>query len=88
MLLVNNKKLTNDQKQFLAEHSFSMITILGGENAICLDIEESLQQYGTVRRISGSICESTSYEIAKNYFDETKIVAIANSQNFPDALCG
>ncbi|MBR3974015.1 MAG: cell wall-binding repeat-containing protein [Oscillospiraceae bacterium] len=86
-ILLVGKKLTEDQKQFLASSGGSF-TILGGENSVSRAIAEELAAYGTVERIGGSSRYETSVLIAERFFDRPTAAVLASALKFPDGLCG
>ena len=90
ILLINNSKkdLTTEQKEFLAQRDNWKFYILGSEAAVCAEFEDVLGEYGEVVRVSGSVREETSIEIAKTFCPKPNSMALAFSQDFPDGLCG
>lgn len=91
----NTYELTIDQVVFLQSLNANDLTILGGTSVVSAETEAHLQQYGdfdqeygTVTRIFGASREETSALIAKRYFSDPRVVCIAYSRDFPDALCG
>jgi putative cell wall-binding protein len=90
ILLINNSKkdLTTEQKEFLAQRDSWKFYILGSEAAVCKEFETVLGEYGEVVRVSGSVREETSIEIAKTFCPKPSSMALAFSQDFPDGLCG
>ena len=86
MLLVD-KKLTEEQKAFLATTSMEFV-ILGGTGAVSTEVEAELASMGTVTRVKGANRYDTSAEIAKRYFDNPRAAVLAYAQGFPDGLCG
>ena len=88
ILLVNNKSLTKAQKAFLAEHSDNKLYIIGGEGAVNKDLEEQLNAYGEIERISGKTRYETSVLFARKFFTDPTQAVLAYAKNFPDGLCG
>ena len=91
ILLVNGKemKLTDAQKAYLdALGDGYSFYIVGGTGAVSAELEEALETYGTVERISGKDRHATSVAVAKKFFESVDCAALAYSMNFPDGLCG
>ncbi len=88
VLLVNEKGLTENQKEYLSRLQFSKLTVLGGEKAVSKSVQKELEQYGEVFRIRGANREETSYLIASHYYPDSDYAVVACSGNFPDGLCG
>lgn len=87
ILLVNNRGLTQEQKDFLAESDRKFV-IIGGESAVSPAIAEALAVYGDVERLSGANRYETSVAVAKRFFETPETAILAYAQNFPDGLCG
>ena len=90
ILLVDNKEkeLTASQISYLKRLNGSEMTILGGEGAVCKELEQQLAVFGNVSRIAGQNRYETSVQIAKAFFGHVNTVVIAYGRNFPDGLCG
>lgn len=86
-VLLVDKKLTEEQKAFLATTSMEFV-ILGGTGAVSTEVEAELASMGTVTRVKGASRYDTSVEIAKRYFDNPRAAVLAYAQGFPDGLCG
>lgn len=86
-ILLVNRKLNNDQKEFL-ESSSGKFIIIGGESAVNAEIEAELGEYGTVERIGGANRYETSVLVAQRFFRDPKSAVLAYAQKFPDGLCG
>lgn len=63
-------------------------TIIGGDGAVSLELEEQLSAYGTTRRLSGKTRYETSVLVAQTYFPDAEGAALAYAWEFPDGLCG
>lgn len=63
-------------------------TIIGGDGAVSLELEEQLSAYGTTRRLSGKTRYETSVLVAQTYFPDAEDAALAYAWEFPDGLCG
>lgn len=89
ILLNRGKSLDSRVFEKIKELGTKNITIVGGNNAVSPDIENSLKSAGmNVSRISGSDRYSTSAQIAEKYSSSVnaKKVVVASGENFPDAL--
>ena len=86
MLLVYGK-LTAEQKAFLATTSKKFI-IVGGENAVSVDLEAELKAIGSVERLAGAGRYETSVMVAEKFIADPDDVVLAYARNFPDGLCG
>ncbi|RQD74339.1 MAG: hypothetical protein D5R97_08040 [Candidatus Syntrophonatronum acetioxidans] len=62
------------------------IYLLGGEEAISLQVEESLNQYYSVKRLSGQDRFETAVEIARRVEEQPVEVFLVQGLDFPDAL--
>ena len=87
-ILLVDKVLSNDQKDFLSSLNGNKMMILGGENAVSTKLEDELYAYGGVSRIGGTTRYETSIMIAEQFYEEPTIAVLAYAQNFPDGLCG
>ena len=90
ILLVDGEgSLKDAQKEFLEQHGFSNIYILGGTQAVNAGFDSALAGYaGTVTRLAGSSRRATSVLVAETFFEHPTAAVIAYSDNFPDGLCG
>ena len=87
MLLVGNS-LNNEQKEWLGklDKSGTYFYIVGGTGAVSEDVENALEDYGTViTRISGKNRYETSAKIA-SFSGYRNQAVIATGKNFPDGL--
>lgn len=88
VLLVGNT-LTEQQKEFLSQHTPDTICIIGGTGAVSTQIEEELLHYTPyVSRLAGKDRYETSLLVAQEYFTWSLNAVLAYSQNFPDGLSG
>ena len=88
ILLLNNKKITEEQKVFLEEHVGNKYYIIGGTGAVNQEMEDEIAKYGTVERVYGSTRYETSIAVAEKFFDNPENAVLAYAKNFPDGLCG
>ena len=88
ILLVNDKKLSASQKEFLDSYADHKLYIIGGTGAVNENIESELEHYGDVERIYGNTRYETSILFAQKFFAEPKHAVLAYAKNFPDGLCG
>jgi len=86
-ILLVNKTLYEDQKEFLKATSGEFV-IIGGESAVSVALAEELEDYGSIERLAGANRFETSVLVAEHFFDEPDSAVLAYSQNFPDGLCG
>jgi len=86
-ILLVNKTLYEDQKEFLEATSGEFV-IIGGESAVSVALAEELEDYGSIERLAGANRFETSVLVAEHFFDEPDSAVLAYSQNFPDGLCG
>ena len=86
ILLVGNT-VTDEQIDYVRKNNTAELVILGGVNAVSLDIEDKLNHYIPTTRISGFNRYETSEYIAQFFFNVTEMVVVANGDSFPDGLC-
>ena len=91
-ILLVHKKLTAEQKAFLAKAADSKknpIIILGGKNAVNETVEGEFKALGfNVERLAGDNRFQTSIMIAEKFFDRPNTAVLAYARNYPDGLCG
>lgn len=87
ILLVGNE-LTEAQIQYLSNLGGNNMFIIGGAGAVSAEMEESLQTFGNVQRISGPTRSDTSIAVATQFFAAPSRALLAYSLKFPDGLCG
>ena len=90
VMLIQDGKLRDDQKEYLAKANFSRITILGDEEAVVATMEAELAAYcADINRVGSTSRYRTSLAVAE-YFggDHNENVVLACGINWPDALCG
>ncbi|MBQ6560035.1 MAG: cell wall-binding repeat-containing protein [Erysipelotrichaceae bacterium] len=86
-ILLVSTKLTNEQKQFLADHTDSKIYIIGGTSAVNETVEKEIREISSsVERIAGSDRYATSVEIARKFFRSSSGAVLAYAWTFPDGL--
>ena len=91
ILLVNGKgTLREDQKAYLESVRGAELYAIGGVNTITPDLLKELDAYDAngAERVFGSGREQTSATVAKKFFPEAKVAALASSLDFPDGLSG
>ena len=88
ILLLNNKKITEEQKAFLEEHVGNRYYIIGGTGAVNQEMENEIAKYGSVERVYGLTRYETSIRVAEKFFDNPEDIVLAYAKNFPDGLCG
>ena len=90
ILLVYNEsgKLTEEQAKYLAQLDGCTFTVIGGEAAVSVDLENAVAAYGTTKRIAGENRFQTSVAIAETYMSNPENVVLAYAGNYPDGLCG
>lgn len=82
ILLVDNGNIEY-AKGFLKEQKITEALIVGGKDSVSPSVEKLFEK---VDRISGSDRYETAAKIANKLFKGSKIIALADGQNFPDAL--
>lgn len=91
-ILLVHKKLTDEQKDFLAKHADAKknpIIILGGKSAVNETVEGEFKALGfKVERLAGENRFQTSVMIAERFFGEPSSAVLAYAANYPDGLCG
>ena len=87
-IMVVKDRLSSEQLQYIKTRGFKRFYLVGGKNAVPNRIENKLQSYGTVSRISGSDRYDTSVRTAKKFFGKSnhKDVIVVSGNNFPDGL--
>ncbi len=90
LLVDSNKSLSAAQQAFLAAHSDSAYTILGGTAAVSEKMAAAIENAAGKKpdRVYGARRENTSVLVAQRYFEAPRAALVAYSQNFPDGLCG
>ncbi|MBQ2927320.1 MAG: leucine-rich repeat protein [Oscillospiraceae bacterium] len=91
ILLVNGKgTLREDQKAYLESVRGAELYAIGGTSTITPDLLKELDAYDAdgAERVFGSGREQTSAAVAKTFFPEAKVAALASSLDFPDGLSG
>jgi putative cell wall-binding protein len=87
ILLVNNT-LLDSQKAFLRSLGSIDFYIIGGENAVSMELADALVEFGRGARIAGANRYETSVNIASTFAPDCKQMVTAYGHNFPDGLCG
>lgn len=84
--------LSEEQVTYLNSHAASLSSsyyVIGGNGAVSQEIESTLDDYGSVKRLKGSNRYATSVAVADEFFPgNVDTVVIANGMNFPDGLSG
>ncbi|MBQ4474140.1 MAG: cell wall-binding repeat-containing protein, partial [Lachnospiraceae bacterium] len=93
-LFLVKESLNKNQKAMLAELAGKgcTFTILGGEKAVTLDMEDLIRaEVGDAlasERIAGSTRYRTSAILAERYFPNAESIVLATGETYPDGLCG
>lgn len=87
IVFANDNKVSKETMDALKNWNIKNIKIIGGINVVGKEVETQLSSY-SIERISGSNRISTSVEVAKKFFPNTKEALIANGYDFPDGLVG
>ena len=87
-ILLVEDRLTQAQKAYLSTLKQPQFCVVGGEKAVCAELEEELSAYGVVSRLEGATRLETSVAVAKAFFDKPASAVLAYAWNFPDGLCG
>ena len=87
-ILLVGKDLTDAQRNFLSYLDGNHLYIVGGTSAVSAEIEDELNAYGNVTRISGATRYETSVAVANTFFENPTAAVLAYGKNFPDGLCG
>ncbi|WP_421381529.1 cell wall-binding repeat-containing protein [Bacillus salacetis] len=93
ILLAGKEHLPESTMAYILNNHIKRVTIVGGINAVSVDIEHQLKAAKVigVERISGTDRFDTSVEIAKRYqqdFPEGSSLFFASGRSFVDALAG
>ena len=88
ILLVNNKSLMAEQKEFLKKNPGKTLIIIGGESAVSKEMATELSAYGKVERVSGANRYETSVAVADKFFKNPEAMVLAYAKKYPDGLCG
>ncbi len=87
ILLAKKNAALNDAQKAVAAN-FKNIYVVGGAGAVAESTAKELEEYGTVKRLSGAGRYETSVAVAKEFFADPDTVVLAYGKNFPDGLCG
>lgn len=88
-ILLVSSALKAEQKEFLAASGVEKITILGGNEAVSVEVEAELAAYAPVGRIGGATRYETSAMIADYFFGgRNGSVVVATGRDYADALAG
>ena len=87
-ILLVYKKITDEQKAYLATLSGNSFCVVGGTTAVPDTIAKAMENYGSVYRLAGKDRLETSTMVAEKYFASAKAAVVAYGWNFPDGLCG
>jgi putative cell wall-binding protein len=87
-ILLVYKKITNEQKAYLATLSGNSFCVVGGTSAVPETISGELEKYGSVSRLAGKNRMDTSVLVAKTFFPDAQLAVVAYGWDFPDGLCG
>jgi len=89
LLLTNSNSLTSDTLDELSRLGVSTVYIVGGVNAVSLNVESTLSSLGySVTRISGTDRYDTAQKVSDWIYDESTVsgAVIVSGEDFPDAL--
>lgn len=87
-VLLVGEKLTDEQKEFLAELPSGLkFYIIGGTSAVSNTVAEELTMIGSVMRISGENRCETSANVARKFFAAPDSVVLIYSHDFAEGLC-
>ena len=87
-ILVVNKGLNDDQKEYLKSLPGNDFTIIGGEVALPASLMDELNEFGKVARLGGADRCATSVMVAETFFENPEKAVVAYAINYPDGLCG
>ena len=87
-ILLTYKKLTDNQKAYLATLNSNSFCVVGGTSAVSDSLLKEVSQYGPTDRLAGDNRLLTSVLVAQRYFEDPDSAVIAYGWNFPDGLCG
>ena len=87
-ILLVGKKLSEQQKAYLATVQTKQYYVVGGTSAVSTALENEVKTYGEVKRIGGSTRYQTSVMVAETFFNNATSAVVAYGRNFPDGLCG
>ena len=87
-ILLVGKKLSAEQKAYLASVQTQQYYVIGGTSAVSVALENEVKTYGEVKRIGGSTRYQTSVMVAETFFNNATSAVVAYGRNFPDGLCG
>ena len=87
-ILLVGKKLSAEQKAYLASVQTQQYYVIGGTSAVSAALAKEVEAYGAVKRIGGSTRYQTSVMVAEQFFNDATQAVVAYGRNFPDGLCG
>ena len=87
-ILLVGKKLSKEQKAYLASVQTQQYYVIGGTSAVSAALAKEVEAYGAVKRIGGSTRYQTSVMVAEQFFNDATSAVVAYGRNYPDGLCG
>ena len=88
-IMLVNKTLYPEQKEFVSGQGSDNFYLIGGEGAVSNTVNSELKRYGSVERLAGSDRYATSKAVADKFFpDGSETIVIASGDTFPDGLTG
>ncbi|WP_235585689.1 cell wall-binding repeat-containing protein [Serinicoccus chungangensis] len=87
VLLVKSDGVPTATADALTELGVSEIVLVGGEGAVDETVEETLESYASVNRVSGRNRYGTAAALSAD-IAESDTAYVASGQNWPDALAG
>nr|WP_300005884.1 cell wall-binding repeat-containing protein [Tissierella sp.] len=89
LLLTQKKAIKQNTLDYLDNSGVKKVTIVGGQNAVGLEVEELLKDRGiSVDRIEGTSREETAINIARKFIKDPGKIFIANGYKYADAVSG
>ena len=87
-ILLVGKKLSKEQKAFLASVQTKQYYVIGGTSAVSAALAKEVEAFGAVSRIGGKTRYETSVMVAEAFFNNATSAVVAYGRNYPDGLCG
>lgn len=88
IILSRTTSITKDLNDYIKGLSSFNCTIIGGEFAISINLENKLKNFGMVKRFAGEDRYQTAIKIANESYPNYKNVIFANGHKFADAMVG
>ena len=88
-IMLVNKTLYPEQKEFVSGQGSDNFYLIGGEGAVSNTVNSELKRYGSVERVAGSDRYATSKAVADKFFpDGSDTLLIATGDAYADGLVG